>query len=249
MESRVIDAWKTARANNQSVALMANTNETVARLNQLAQQSRIMNGELDIDKPWLKVGGSLILVGDDVVTRRNDRRLRTDQGSMVKNRDHWFVADIHRDRSITVTGSTGSIRLPAEYVVADVELGYAQTSHASQGRTVDVALLLVDGPTDSRGVYTPMTRGREANHAYVVTENNQTALDVLGEATNRDWIDQPAIARREQLDPHPTSQQVPDRPDIDPEFAKRLKAIEEAKERAQARRPAAERSRSLGRGL
>jgi hypothetical protein len=168
---------------------------------------------------------------------------------MVKNRDHWFVADIHHDRSITVTGSTGSIRLPAEYVVADVELGYAQTSHASQGRTVDVALLLVDGPTDSRGVYTPMTRGREANHAYVVTQNNQTALDVLGEAINRDWIDQPAIARRGQLDPHPTTQQVPDRPDIDPEFAKRLKAIEEAKERAQARRPAAERSRSLGRGL
>jgi ATP-dependent exoDNAse (exonuclease V) alpha subunit len=247
MESRVIDAWKTARANNQSVALMANTNETVARLNQLAQQTRIRNRELDIAKPWLKVGGSLILVGDDVVTRRNDRRLRTDQGSMVRNRDHWFVADIHPDRSITVTGSTGSIHLPADY--ADIELGYAQTSHASQGRTVDVALLLVDGPTDSRGVYTPMTRGREANHAYVVTEDNQTALDVLGEAISRDWIDQPAIARREQLDPHPTRPPVPDRPDIDPEFAKRLQAIEKAKERARARRLAAERSGSLGRGL
>jgi hypothetical protein len=249
MESRLIDGWKTARANNQSVALMANTNDTVARLNQLAQQSRIMNGELDIDKPWLKVGGSLIFVGDDVVTRRNNRRLRTDQGSMVKNRDHWFVADIHHDSSITVTGSTGTIRLAAEYVSADVELGYAQTSHASQGRTVDVALLFVDGPTDSRGVYTPMTRGREANHAYVVTESNQTALDVLGEAISRDWIDQPAIARREQLDPHPTRQPVLDRPDIGPEFAKRLKTIEEANERARARRVAAERSGSLGRGL
>jgi ATP-dependent exoDNAse (exonuclease V) alpha subunit len=247
MESRAIDAWNTARANNQSVALMANTNDTVARLNQLAQQSRIINGELDIDKPWLKVGGSLIFVGDDVVTRRNDRRLRTDQGSMVKNRDHWTITHIHHDRSITVTGSTGSIHLPADY--ADIELGYAQTSQASQGRTVNVALLIVDGPTDSRGVYTPMTRGREANHAYVVTEDNQTALDVLGEAISRDWIDQPAITRREQLDPHPTRPPVPDGPDIDPEFAKRLKAIEEAKERAQARRPAAERSRSLGRGL
>lgn len=249
MESRVIGAWKTARANNQSVALMANTNDTVTRLNQLAQQSRIMNGELDINKPWLKAGGALVFVGDEVVTRRNDRRLRTDQGSTVKNRDHWFIADIHRDRSITVTGSTGSIRLPAEYVAADIELGYAQTSHASQGRTVDVGLLLVDGPTDSRGVYTPMTRGREANHAYVVSEDNQSALDVLGEAISRDWIDQPAITRREQLDAHPTRQTVPDRPDIDPEFAKRLKAIEEAKERAQARRLAAERSQSLGRSL
>jgi hypothetical protein len=249
MESRVIDAWQTAHANNQSVALMANTTDTVTRLNQLAQQSRIMNGELDITKPWLKAGGSLIFVGDDVVTRRNDRRLRTDQDLMVKNRDHWTISHIHHDRSITVTGSTGSIHLPAEYVAADIELGYAQTSHANQGRTVDVALLLVDGPTDSRGVYTPMTRGREANHDYVVTEDNQTALDILGEAISRDWIDQPAIARREQLDRHPTPQPIPDRPDIDPEFAKRLRAIEEAKERARARRLAAERSGLLGRGL
>lgn len=249
MESELIDAWKTARGQGQSVALMANTNETVIRLNQLAQQSRIMNGELDINKPWLKAGGSLAFVGDEVVTRRNDRRLRTDRDLMVKNRDHWTITDIHRDRSITVTGSTGSIRLPADYLVSDVELGYAQTSHASQGGTVDVAFLLVDGPTDSRGVYTPMTRGREGNHAYVITEGNQTPLDVLGEAISRDWIDQPAIARKHELDPHPTRQPVPDEPDIEPEVAKRMKQVQEAMERGRARRRAAERSRSLGLGL
>lgn len=249
VETELIATWQTARNQGQTVAILANNNDTVARLNQLAQQSRLMTGELDIGKPWLKTGDSLIFVGDEVVTRRNDRRLRTDQDLMVKNRDHWTITDTHRDRSITVTGSTGSIRLPADYVVSDVELGYAQTSHASQGRTVDISLLLVDSPTDSRGIYTPMTRGRDANHAYVITEDNQTALDVLGEAISRDWIDQPAIARREQLDPHPTRPPIPDRPDIDPEFAKRLKAIEEANERARARRLAAERSGSLGRGL
>lgn len=67
---------------------------------------------------------------------------------------------------------------------------------------MDHALLLVDTSTDSRGVYTPMTRGRGSNHSYVVVEDNQTALDVLAQAIVRDWIDQPAIARREQLDPH-----------------------------------------------
>jgi ATP-dependent exoDNAse (exonuclease V) alpha subunit len=111
MESELIDGWKKARGQSQSVALMANTTDTVARLNQLAQQSRIMNGELDIDKPWLKAGGSLIFVGDEVVTRRNDRRLRTDQELMVKNRDHWTITDIHRDRSITVTGSRDALCL------------------------------------------------------------------------------------------------------------------------------------------
>jgi ATP-dependent exoDNAse (exonuclease V) alpha subunit len=249
METELIAAWQTARSQSQTVAMMANTTDTVTRLNQLAQQARIMNGDIDINQPWLKSGGSLMFVGDEVVTRRNDRRLRTDQESIVKNRDHWTVSHIHRDRSITVTGSTGSIRLPAEYVTEHVELGYAQTSHASQGRTVDVALLLIDSPTDSRGIYTPMTRGREANHAYVVTEDNQTALDVLGEAISRDWIDQPAVARREQLDLHPTRQTALREPDIEPEVAKRLKEVQEAMERGRARRRAAERSRSLGRGL
>jgi ATP-dependent exoDNAse (exonuclease V) alpha subunit len=249
MESELIDAWKTARHHGQSVALMANTTDTVARLNQLAQQSRIMTGELDTNAPRLKAGGSLLFVGDEVVTRRNHRRLRTDRDLMVKNRDHWTITDIHPDGGITVTGSTGSIRLPEEYVTEDVELGYAQTSHASQGRTVDVALLLVDSPTDSRGVYTPMTRGREANHAYMVTQDNQTALDVLGEAISRDWIDQPAIARRDQLDPHQARKLAQEGPGAEPEVDERMEHIHQALERARARRRAAERSRSLSRGL
>ncbi|MGB8360520.1 MAG: MobF family relaxase [Acidimicrobiia bacterium] len=244
VESKLIDAWKTARGQGQTVALMANTTDTVARLNQLAQQSRIMTGELDINAPWLKAGGTLMFVGDEVVTRRNDRRLRTDRGLMVKNRDHWTITDIHRDGSLTVTGSTGSVRLPAGYVTKDVDLGYAQTSHASQGRTVDVALLLVDSPTDSRGVYTPMTRGREANHAYVVTEDNQTALDVLGEAVSRDWIDQPAVARREQLDPHSARQPVQEGPGTEPEDDERMKQIHRALARGRTRRRELERTRS-----
>ncbi len=69
-----------------------------------------------------------------------------------------------------------------------------------QGRTVDNGLLLVDTPTDSRGVYTPMTRGRLANHAYVATDENRTAVDVLTQAIGRDWIDQPATIRRIELE-------------------------------------------------
>jgi hypothetical protein len=121
---------------------------------------------------------------------------------MVKNRDHWTITAIHPDSSISLTGRTGTIRLPATYVADHVQLGYAQTSHATQGRTVDIALLLIDTPTDSRGVYTPLTRGRESNHAFVVTEDNQTALDVLTRAVTRDWIDQPAVTRQDQLISH-----------------------------------------------
>jgi ATP-dependent exoDNAse (exonuclease V) alpha subunit len=199
METSILDAWSQARGHGESVALMANTIETVTRLNRAAQQIRIGNHELDPTTPGLGVGGQRLLVGDEVVTRRNDRMLRTDRGVMVKNRDHWTIETIHDDRSVSLTGRTGTLQVPAHYVAEHVELGYAQTSHATQGRTVDTGLLLVDTPTDSRGVYTPMTRGRLGNHAYVVTDENQTAVDVLAQAIGRDWIDHPATTRRAQL--------------------------------------------------
>jgi hypothetical protein len=53
-----------------------------------------------------------------------------------------------------------------------------------------------------------MTRGRNANHAYVVTDENHTAVDVLTQAVARDWIDQPAATRRIELE---TRQPVPPR--------------------------------------
>jgi ATP-dependent exoDNAse (exonuclease V) alpha subunit len=176
LESELMEAWRQARV-----------------------RTRIADGELDPDGPSLTIGDYTLLVGDEVVTRHNQRRLRTDRGVIVKNRDHWRVTAIHHDRSVTVTGRSGTVRLPAGYVAEHVELGYAKTSHATQGRTVDTALLLVDAPTDTRGVYTPMTRGRLANHAYVVTDDTQTARDVLAQALSRDWIDHPALARRQQL--------------------------------------------------
>ncbi|HUF94660.1 MAG TPA: MobF family relaxase [Acidimicrobiia bacterium] len=248
MEAEVVGVWQEARDRGETVALMANSTDTVARLNQLAQQTRVKAKELDPNGVRLRVGETMMLVGDEVVTRRNDRRLRTDRGVMVKNRDHWTITEIHRDRSVTLTGRTGRIRLPADYVAEDLELGYAQTSHATQGRTVDTALLLVDTPTDSRGVYTPMTRGRDANHAYIVTEANQTALDVLTHAVTREWIDQPAIARKTQLEPNHAQRPDPAGPgdeaaDID-ELERHIRRLNEQR-RARTR----EVERTRGRGL
>jgi conjugative relaxase-like TrwC/TraI family protein len=142
METDIIAAWRQARHQGQTVALMANSTDTVTRLNGLAQQARIRAGELNAEAPALRIGDERLRVGDEVVTRRNDRTLCTDQGLMVKNRDHWTITTIHPDHSLTLTGRTGTIRLPADYTAQHLDLGYAQTSHATQGRTVDTALLL-----------------------------------------------------------------------------------------------------------
>jgi conjugative relaxase-like TrwC/TraI family protein len=248
MEAEVITAWEQARRRGETVALMANSTDAVARLNRLAQHAQLRTGELDANAPSMRIGDEWTLVGDEVVTRRNDRTLRTDRGLMVKNRDHWTIETIHPDHTVTVTGRTGTIRLPAEYVAEHLELGYAQTSHATQGRTVDTALLLVDTPTDTRGVYTPMTRGRDSNHAYVVVEDNQTAHDVLTQAITRDWIDQPAVVRRAQLDPQRSRQLDPSGLNEEDQFdtlEQRVLRLIEERRRARAR----EAERTAGRGL
>jgi conjugative relaxase-like TrwC/TraI family protein len=199
MEKAVLDAWSYARAQGQTVAMMAPTNQSVESLNKGAQSLRFRASELDLSRPHVSAGPYEIYAGDVVATRQNERQLRTDRGYMVKNRDRWEVAAVYRDGSIAVSGRTGAIRLPGDYVKEHVELAYAETSHANQGRTVDRSLLLLDGPTDVAGVYVPLSRGRQGNEAYVVTKGEQTVIDVLTEAMSRHWIDDPAVVRRAEL--------------------------------------------------
>jgi hypothetical protein len=124
---------------------------------------------------------------------------------MVKNRDRWTIEAIHRDGAITAVGRTGQVRLPAAYVADHVELAYAQTCHASQGRTVDRSILYLDTPKGAAGIYVPMTRGRESNEAFVVLRGEETPADVIAEALSRSWIDWPAVAVRADLTPAPSS--------------------------------------------
>jgi hypothetical protein len=63
----------------------------------------------------------------------------------------------------------GPVLLPAGYVAADVQLGYASTVHSAQGLTVDAAHLVAGGGTglDAATLYVGMTRGRDRNTAHV----------------------------------------------------------------------------------
>jgi conjugative relaxase-like TrwC/TraI family protein len=201
MRHATVDAWWQATHSGQTAAMMAPTSTGVDDLNSLAQHRRIEAGEIDRWGSLLEIGDQTLRVGDVVATRHNDRTLRTDQNQMVRNRDRWTIQHIHPDRSITVTGRTGTVDLPAGYTAQHVTLAYAETSHAAQGRTVDHSFLYLDGPTDTPGIYVPLTRGRDSNEAFVVlTDDRYTPADLVADAVARTWIDQPAIAQRLDLE-------------------------------------------------
>ena len=212
MQRAALKAWTDHRGDGDSVAMLAVTNETVHTLNRAAQVVRGTAGELDRDH-YVSASNCRVHVGDEIVTRRNDRTLHTDQEVMVRNRALWTVTDIHGDGSVTARNADGTVELPADYVAAFVELGYAQTVHAAQGATVDHCLLVVDGPIDGRALYVGMTRGADSNHVYVAVEANQVGRDVLDAALVADWTDVPAIEVRAEFAARPVTPFAPKPPE------------------------------------
>ena len=130
IDNTVLNAWWGHRQAGARVAVLAGSNDSVARLNHAAQRRRIDAGHLD--PHGLAADGAhgyVLLVGDEIATRRNERGLRTDRGEMVRNRDHWTVSAIDPDGAIAARGAAGRVRLPAGYVCEAVELAYAETCH------------------------------------------------------------------------------------------------------------------------
>lgn len=184
------DAWAADRAAGRSSLLIAADNATVAELNARARASRVDAGQVAETEVQLR-DGTTAGVGDLVITRENQRRLRTTDGNWVRNGDTWQVTATQPDGSITVTSSAhdrgtsepaGSIWLDPEYVAQHVQLGYAVTAHRAQGRTVDTCHVLATPAMTREAFYVAMTRGRHTNRTYVSTglmidsEKHQDAL-------------------------------------------------------------------------
>jgi conjugative relaxase-like TrwC/TraI family protein len=168
-------AWRADEAAGRRSLLLAGDGDTVDALNARARHDLVSDGIVQTDGTLLS-SGLIAGVGDRIVTRKNNRTLRPGAG-FVKNGDEWNVVARHRDGALTATriddGQT--VRLPAGYVAEHVDLGYATTAYRSQGRTVDTAHAIVTASMTREVLYVAMTRGRDFNGAYVITEPTDAA--------------------------------------------------------------------------
>jgi conjugative relaxase-like TrwC/TraI family protein len=160
-------AWVLDRSAGRDAIMLAPTRELVAELNRRARDHRLD----DCPCSWEVhlADGNQASVGDVIITRSNDRRLRLTATDWVKNGDRWTITGIGRRGDLTVrhTRSHLTVRLPADYVQASTGLGYATTIHAAQGVTADTMHGLVTGQESRQQLYTMLTRGRQANHLYL----------------------------------------------------------------------------------
>jgi len=158
--------WLTGRAD----PMIAGPNSLRRALNERARTVLRAEGHLRGDP--LVIGGREYLPGDEVVARRNDRRLRNPvTGDFVKNGSAGIVTAVdRRARQLTVAfEQEGTVTIPETYLTAGrLEHGYARTTYGVQGATHTTTRY---HPTDGSGFeegYVALTRGRRATKVYVV---------------------------------------------------------------------------------
>ena len=163
----VFNGWQVDRSQGLDAIMLAPTRELVSRLNQRGRNHRLADTtpsqEIELRD------GNRASVGDIVITRRNDRRLRIAATDWVRNGDRWTVLNLTGAGGVRVrhVRNGRTVTLPAGYVCTATELGYASTVHTAQGVTADTVHGVVTGEESRQQLYTMVTRGRTANHIYV----------------------------------------------------------------------------------
>ncbi|WP_425280767.1 MobF family relaxase [Leucobacter coleopterorum] len=182
-------AWWRDRQAGRSAILIADTNENVTDLNERARRDLIAAGRVDAEREVQLRDGTRAGVGDTIITRKNDRTLRSRHG-WVRNGERWLVTGVRDDGSVFIRPAAmrrgGGILLPAAYVTEHIDLGYAVTAHRAQGVTVDTAHTLVEATSTREVLYVSMTRGRSSNIAYVATDKFDPAHTVEQPGENSD---------------------------------------------------------------
>jgi conjugative relaxase-like TrwC/TraI family protein len=160
-------AWVSDRAAGLDTIMLAPTRKLVADLNRQARDHCL--GNHPAGREVRLADGNQASIGDVIITRNNDRRLRLAANDWVKNGDRWTITGVGRlgDLIVRHTRSHLTTRLPAHYVQASTGLGYATTIHGAQGVAADTMHGLVTGQESRQQLYTMLTRGRAANHLYL----------------------------------------------------------------------------------
>ena len=141
--------------------------------------------------------------GDLITCTRNDHRLEAgEHGRTLANGDLLRIEAVTARglvvrRALDADPHTGARRWTDRTFLyqdfSDAELGYAVTDHVAQGRTVHTGLAVITGTEDRQHAYVALTRGTDANLAYVFTTSPKRADPVPGPRPA------PELARYDQI--------------------------------------------------
>ncbi|ORX14156.1 AAA family ATPase [Mycobacterium szulgai] len=168
------DAYLADRMAGKDALLVCDTWEMADALNMR------LHDTLTVEGPTAQAArGQTIRVGDLIISRHNDPRIRVDaapgadrEAEQVRNGNRWRVVVIdERTNRIAAERLTDKARglFDSDYLREHVTLGYAVTVHAAQGVTAHTAHAVIGESASRAMAYVAMSRGRDTNHAYIYT--------------------------------------------------------------------------------
>jgi hypothetical protein len=190
MSETAYQRWLADHLSGKASVLLVTTNAQAAELSRRARDELAALGLVATDNLIELADGNVAGVGDLIVARENERIQAGESGRRLANRDVLRIdawEEIGEARVAMVRRMTGRasrtrevlwsapFELPEEYLDRHVDLAYAGNVHVAEGRTVETAHLVVDETAGRESLYVGMSRGRERNTAYVVTEHTRAA--------------------------------------------------------------------------
>jgi conjugative relaxase-like TrwC/TraI family protein len=163
----VVEAWLDARERqpDTDVVMIARDNVTREQLNHAARARLQTRG--DLSGELFLTEGREWRVGDRIITRRNDRRLDVDNGTLAT-----ITRYDRRRMAVQIQTDNGEHRcLDLHYLARHVEHAYAITGHSSQGATIDHALVVGRPEEFTREwAYTVLSRARGQTSIHVMAD-------------------------------------------------------------------------------
>ncbi|AOU98313.1 hypothetical protein BI364_10380 [Acidihalobacter yilgarnensis] len=186
--TQAVDRWAAhaAEVGASEALLMASTNAEVAALNTAARarmqaEHRLCN-EIEIqvhDRQGRSAGKLAVAEGDRLLAKKNDRATSLKNGDlMTVERIEYTPSGVQVIARLDRTAEL--VRFdPAEY--SQLRHGYAVTTHAAQGATVDRAVALAGGSMTSReSTYVQMSRMRETAEIIATRQQLRDAAEQIG---------------------------------------------------------------------
>jgi conjugative relaxase-like TrwC/TraI family protein len=183
-------AYVSLTAGGTDTLLMAADHALRRELNRRIRDDLIALGTVQPGPAVTIADGTKASPGDLIICTRNDHQVEAGEpGRTLANGDLLRIDAITRNgllvrRALNPDPQTGQRRWTARAFryagYQDAELGYAVTDYAAQGRTVHTGLAVITGTEDRQHAYVALTRGTDANLAYVFTLSPKLADPVPG---------------------------------------------------------------------
>jgi ATP-dependent exoDNAse (exonuclease V) alpha subunit len=169
----LVSRWSEQNRNGlKGVLALASTHQDVDELNQRLQRSRILSGHVKTGEA-LKLERDFAFVGDRVRFRANSYELGVRNGHLgtvtgINRLTKTLAVALDNGKNVFVSIPRYKHRSGEHKGQSALELGYAATTHAAQGTTLEDAYLLLGGSMQDREMsYVQFSRARGRTYAFM----------------------------------------------------------------------------------